>query len=258
MTAVERHPPGTISWFDLMTPDADRARAFYQGLFGWTYQIGPAETGHYTICQVRGLPAAGLGPLPPGACFPSAWNIYFAVAEIDPVAARIKAERGQVAMGPMDVMEEGRLAFCMDPTGAAVGLWQPKRHVGAQIVDEPGAMAWAELLTRDPVAASAFYTRVFGLEARKLDAPGLDYTTLHLGAKTVGGIMQMGDHYPAATPPHWMAYFAVADTDAAVHRATDLGGRVIAPAFDSPHGRIAVLGDSTGAVFSVITLASAS
>src|SRR5262245_15815094 len=130
MTTVERHPPGTISWFDLMTPDPERARIFYAGLFGWDYQIGPAETGRYTMCLLGGRPAAGLGQMPPGASFPPAWNVYFAVDEADTFAARIKAEAGQVPMGPMDVMEEGRLAFCLDPTGAAFGIWQPRRHAG--------------------------------------------------------------------------------------------------------------------------------
>ena len=36
---------GTPTWFDLMTPDADKARAFYAALFGWQYVVsGPEMT----------------------------------------------------------------------------------------------------------------------------------------------------------------------------------------------------------------------
>ncbi len=40
--------------------------------------------------------------------------------------------------------------------------------------------------------------------------------------------------------------------DEAVAIATREGGKVLAPAFDTPHGRIAVLADPSGAAFSVM------
>jgi hypothetical protein len=48
-------------------------------------------------------------------------------------------------------------------------------------------------------------------------------------------------------------YFAVTDTDAAVAKVAELGGRVVRPPSDTPYGRIGVVTDSDGAVFSVIT-----
>jgi hypothetical protein len=53
-------------------------------------------------------------------------------------------------------------------------------------------------------------------------------------------------------PAHWLVYFGVADTPAAVAAAEHGGGSVLIPMMDSPFGRLAVLTDPTGATFSVI------
>lgn len=62
----------------------------------------------------------------------------------------------------MDVLDAGRMAFLVDPTGGFIGLWQAGRHHGAELVNEPGALVWNELRTRDVEAAAAFYGEVLG------------------------------------------------------------------------------------------------
>ena len=83
MTTVDAHAPGTPCWVDLMTPDPEKARDFYEDVFGWTYEVGPPETGHYAMCLAGGRQAAGIGKLPEGAPFPTAWTIYFGTADAD-------------------------------------------------------------------------------------------------------------------------------------------------------------------------------
>ncbi|MCK6590132.1 MAG: VOC family protein [Polyangiaceae bacterium] len=254
MSTVDKHIPGTVAWYDLMTPNLEGARKFYEGLFGWTYEVGPAETGFYTMCRIGDRNAAGMGQQPENAPFPSAWNCYFQSESADADVARVKENGGQVMMGPMDVMEEGRLAFCMDPTGAAFGLWQSKRHQGAGVINQHGAMTWSEVCTRDAVKARDFYSAVFGLEGRKIDASGMEYYTLHKGDATAAGVLQMNERFPAEIPPHWMPYFAVNKVDDTVKKVNELGGKVLNGPFDSPYGRIAVVADPFGAAFSVIQL----
>ncbi|HEY2641141.1 MAG TPA: hypothetical protein VGI66_14835 [Streptosporangiaceae bacterium] len=62
----------------------------------------------------------------------------------------------------------------------------------------------------------------------------MKYATLDFDRNSVGGIGEIGADQPAEMPPYWGAYFAVADTDAAVEKAAELGGSVVAPAWDSP------------------------
>lgn len=252
MTKIDQHVAGTVSWVDLMTSNPEKARAFYTGLFGWTFDVGGPEMGGYSLGKLDGRQVGGIGSPPPNSPFPPAWSVYFATDDADATAAKVKEHGGTVVMGPMDVMEEGRLAFFADPTGAHFGVWQPKRHGGAQVIEEPGSTVWFEVNTRDAARARDFYCRVFALEPKKLEG-GMptEYWTLHKGPKTVGGVLQMTKEWEGV-PPHWMAYFEVTDTDAAAKRVTELGGKVSVPPFDTPYGRISVVNDPTGAVFSII------
>ncbi|WP_235879614.1 VOC family protein [Polyangium aurulentum] len=252
MSKIDAHKPGTPSWFDLMTPDIDGAKRFYGGLFGWSFETGGPETAFYTMCRVGDRNAAGMGKQPENAPFPTVWTVYLASENVEADAARVKEHGGSVMMGPMDVMEEGRLAVCTDPTGAVFGMWQPRRHGGAQIANEHGSMTWCEVATRDASKARDFYTTVFGLEGRKMEGAGVEYYTLHKDKETAAGILQMNEQWPANLPPHWMPYFAVDDADAAVERVTELGGKVHNGPFDMPYGRMAVVSDPYGAVFTLI------
>ena len=76
--------------------------------------------------------------------------------------AKVKEAGGAVMVEPMDVMDLGRMAIFADPTGAVLGVWQPGTFIGAEIVNEPGALSWNEVNTRDPGAAKVFYGSVFG------------------------------------------------------------------------------------------------
>jgi predicted enzyme related to lactoylglutathione lyase len=82
---------------------------------------------------------------------------------------------------------------------------------------------------------------------------GLAYTEWALGGKTIGGMMQMNEMWPAEVPSHWMVYFAVTDTDVAAAKAEQLGGKISVPPTDIPPGRFAVLNDPQGGFFSIIT-----
>ena len=117
----------------------------------------------------------------------------------------------------------------------------------------PGSVIWNENLSREFDANKAFYQAVFGYSYGDMSADGFQYATLDLGGRPVGGIGGIGADQPASTPARWNTYFGVEDTDTVVARAAQLGGQVIAPAFDSPYGRMAVLSDDQGAVFSVMT-----
>jgi len=253
MSHVNQHPAGTPSWVDLMTPDPEKAREFYAKLFGWTYALGGPETGHYAMAQLAGRNVAGLGKMPDGAPYPSAWTVYFSVESVDATCARIKEKGGKLMMEPMDVLQEGRMAIAIDPTGAAFGLWQPKRHKGAGVVGEHGAMVWHEVYTRNAQASRDFYSAVFGLESRKIPDGGIDYWTLHKGsADGIGGILQMNEQWPQSVPAHWQSYFAVKDVDAVVKAAKEAGGKVESEPTDTPYGRMASLADPFGARFSLI------
>jgi predicted enzyme related to lactoylglutathione lyase len=143
-----------------------------------------------------------------------------------------------------------------DPVGAVIGLWQPNQHIGAQVANEPGTFCWSELVTTDLEASKAFYGAVFGWGAEDQGPPGGPpaYTEWQLGGKSIGGMMAKSPDMPAEMPPSWGVYFAVADTDATVAKARELGGSVFMGPTDIEPGRFAVLADNIGAVFNVLQL----
>ncbi len=247
-------PAGTPCWIDLGVGDIARASAFYARLFGWDIQAGPPEAGGYAMCLMDGRPVAGIGPTqgPPGT--PAAWTTYLASGDLDETARRIKAAGGQTFMEPMDVMDVGRMAVAADPGGAVFGVWQARAHTGVGVANEPGSLCWNENLSRAYDQNQAFYQAVFGYEFGDMSGDGFRYATLKINGTEVGGIGQLGAGVPAGVPAHWETYFAAADTDAAAATAADAGGRVIEPPRDSPFGRIAVVADDQGAMFSLISL----
>jgi len=220
---------GTPNWVDLQTPSQDAAKAFYSGLFGWTYDDQPMPEGQvYSMAMLGEHTVAAIAPQPPemvAAGAPPMWNTYLAVDSVDDAVAKVEAAGGKVAMAPFDVMDAGRMAFVMDPAGAPVALWQANQHIGASLVNEPGTINWNELITTDP-AAAAFYQHVAGLTTSTMDMGAGEYTLFEANGQMVGGTTppQM-----PGTPNHWHVYFGVADADAAVAKATGPGPGVRHP-----------------------------
>ena len=164
------HAPGTISWTDLETTDQDGAKAFYGALFGWEYEDMPVGEGAtYSMAKLNGRSAAAMsGQRAEDAArgVPPHWNLYVTVADVDAAASAVAGAGGQVFAEPFDVFDAGRMAVIADPNGAALCLWQPGTNIGAEVVNEPGALTWADTATTDAPAAQAFYSAAAGLALR--------------------------------------------------------------------------------------------
>jgi uncharacterized protein len=256
MSERTSYTPGTPSWVDLGSPDLDAAVEFYGALFGWdVHEAGdPEQTGGYRMAYLSDKPVAGMMPLMQEGQ-PPAWTTYVSVEDADATAAAVREAGGSVIAEPMDVMDVGRMAVFADPAGAVFSIWQPRAHPGAGLVNEPGAFTWNELNTRDPDAAKAFYSAVFGWEIAEHEMGEMGtYVEWKQGEDPMGGMMDMRGRVPDEVPPHWLTYFAVEDTDATVEKVKELGGGVAFGPIDIPAGRFAVVHDPHGAMFAVIKM----
>jgi predicted enzyme related to lactoylglutathione lyase len=183
---------------------------------------------------------------------PPHWGAYVSVASADEAAAKAASLGGTVIVPPFDVFDFGRMAVLQDPAGATFSVWEPKSHIGVTRINEPGALCWTELATRDVEGAERFYTSLFGWGLKKSAGGGMEYTELLNEGVPIGGMMKMGDQYPPGVPPHWLTYFAVDDCDASASKAASLGGTTLVGPMDIPNtGRFAVVQDPQGAVFAV-------
>lgn len=257
MAEFTAHTPGTFSWPELATTDQKGAVAFYRALFGWDLNdvpLGPGET--YSMFQLKGKEVSAASTLQQEQRqmgVPPHWNSYVTVKNVDESAKKAQSLGGKLLMPPFDVMDAGRMAVLQDPTGAVFEIWEPKRSIGARILNEPGALCWTELTTSDTKAAESFYTQLFGW-VPKHSAPGspMEYTEFSVGGTPSIGMMAKPEGMPAHIPSYWMPYFQVTSADQSASKGKELGGKVMIGPQDIPGtGRFAILTDPQGAMFAV-------
>jgi predicted enzyme related to lactoylglutathione lyase len=253
---------GKPCWAVAMLPDVAAGRRFYGELFGWEFAEPDEERHGYSEARLAGRPVAGLTGKPDGR-MPSTWNLHLATDDIVATSARARDAGGQIVVPPFPVADAGTSAVLADPGGAVFQLWQGGEMAGFERSGVPGGYGWAELYTRDPDEADAFYTAVFDYGTRDLtEAVGDDFVVWTPSGEPVDdehavlGRGRVADRYPEPMPPHFLLYFEVADCDAAVGTATGLGARVLREPEGSPYGRNAVLVDDQGAAFAVIAPAT--
>ncbi len=235
-----------------MTSDAERSRAFYCRLFGWTAEEPAEDFGGYVNFTKNGVRVAGCMASEPGSGMPDAWSVYLATDDAEKTLDAATANGGQVHIQAMTVGDLGTMAFLGDPGGAGIGVWQPGLHKGFGLLDEPGAPSWFEQHTRDYQDTVAFYRNVFGWDTHVLsDTPEFHYTTLRHGHSLLAGIMD-ATGFPDGVSAHWSVYFGVDDTDAALAKIVELGGSIRMAAEDTPYGRLAAAADPTGAQFKLV------
>ena len=114
-----------------------------------------------------------------------------------------------------------------------------------------GHFAWHELMTSDPDAAVAFYTKAMGWTTTSYENDP-NYRIWMSGQIPLGGVMRLPeDARSMGASPHWLPYVAVPDVDATERQALAMGGKVYVAARNIVAGRFAVLADPHGAIFAV-------
>lgn len=260
------YPPGVPCWVDTAQQDVPAAQDFYGRLFGWTFKnVLPDDVEDaYLIATLNGRDVSAIASAHTGEEI--AWNTYVAVSDADATAAAVTAAGGTVTGEPTDAGPGGRQAGCVDPRGGHFKLWQPRRRLGAQLVNVPGTWNFSDLQTTDPQAAANFYGPLFGWEfddagfATMIRRPG--YAD-HLAATIDPGIKER--HAATGTPPgfsdaigwigqladeqqaeHWQVTFAVANRDESVELAEKLGAAAVSSE-DNEWSKTALIQDPQGA-----------
>jgi uncharacterized protein len=295
MPERDGYTPGVPCWVDASQPDPEAALDFYGGLFGWEFEdvMPPSSEGKYFIARkeaksssifdtsgdLRSGDVAAVRSIPEATPPTAIWSTYFWVDSAAEAASKVRAAGGDVVKEPFDFMDACRMAMFTDPEGAAFGVWEAKEHKGARLVNDPGALVFNGLNSRDVQGARSFYGSLFGWQTGAIGGgaegwtlpgygdwlerehhPGLRKQMAAAGAPegfedVVASIIPIAGDQPD-TPPHWSVTFAVADADATAAKATELGGKVIVPPFDAPWStatytiRVTVIGDPQGATFS--------
>ena len=257
---------GNPCWFELATRAGglDAAGAFYRAVLGWKIEDSGMEGFDYHLANADGDMVAGLMVPPPAVAeMPPFWMIYFAVDDADAFVTDATAEGAVLHRGPEAVPGTGRFALLSDPQGAAFGILQPDmggmseadiaraEAGGAFNPGKAGHGAWNELMTSDPEAGFAFYSKLFGWtkgDAVNMGDAGV-YQILRRDNVDIGGVMGLGQ----APAPNWLPYFGLAGgVSKGVEAIRMAGGVVHHGPTEVPGGTfIALAQDPQGAWFAV-------
>lgn len=191
-------------------------------------------------------------PLEAGITRP-VWLGYIGVDDVDATVSAALRDGATECVPPTEIPGVGRFAMILDPQGTCTYLMRGAVEGGVSQSFAPlvGHCQWNELVTTDPVAALAFYTRHFGWTRGNVMPMGPlgDYQFLLSGNVQFGAIMK---RTRADAPPLWRFYFGVDDIDRAVQAITAGGGRLLGDPQQVPGGGYAVVAvDPQGAEFGV-------
>jgi predicted enzyme related to lactoylglutathione lyase len=256
------NPRGDYIWYELMTPDPEGSKAFYDAVVGWN--IGKAEEAYngYRMIGTDGGFAGGVLPLNAEMQQHGArptWLGYIHVTDVDQSIKSIEQAGGKALMPATDIPNVGRIAMVADPQGAPFYVMKPIPPEGRE--NEPstvfspgkdGRCSWNELSTSDPVAARRFYGEQFGWTSDEFMDMGehgeyrfFDHHGVRLGA--VSGMMNQDQH------PHWRYYFRVPSVSKAKETAEAKGGKVVMGPMEVPGGDHIIIGfDPQGAEFALV------
>ncbi|MGW2086788.1 VOC family protein [Streptomyces sp. NPDC001880] len=246
--------PAAPCWVNLMTRDLESAQEFYAAVLGWTFR--PGKLGQeFSVAQRGDVPVAGIGAVATAYRVAVAWTPYFAVADVDAAASRIRERSGTVAVGPM-ALGKGRGALAADRDGAVFGIWERVEPAASPPAPDIHSHAWLRLHTRNAFDAAIFYGEVLdwasgrpgGCEVSyEKDEVIVDCDGLRLARISSGAVEAAPD---PLVRPHWQVHFPVTDVPATVAAARENGGSLVEEQ-TLPEGSEATLLDPDGGLFTV-------
>ena len=254
---------GSFIWYELMTPDSDGAKGFYDAVVGWDIEPQAAgEMDYRMIGRSDGKHAGGVMRLSDqmreGGARPG-WLTYIAVDDVDAAVSAIEGDGGRTLMPAHDLPGVGRFALVADPQGAPFYVMrpepprdQPDAVSDVFSVDRPQHVRWNELSTTDPAGAIAFYTRHFGWrQDGDMDMGELGkYQFLYRGGTMIGAVMPRMPQMPASA---WTFYIGVDDIDGATEAVRSGGGQVLQEPIEIPGGEYSINAlDPQGAAFGLV------
>ena len=255
---------GSHIWYELMTPDPQGARAFYEAVVpGWSVgKRNPGAIDYRMIGRSDGGNAGGVLGMDDGMREHGAkplWLGYISVDDVDAMIGQVEAKGGAVHMPATNIEGVGRIAMVADPQGNAFYIMRPQPPAGQDnaqsdvfSTDQEQRVGWNELTTADPVAARQFYGELFGWTSDEFMpmAELGEYRFFARGGTTIGAVCGL---MPNGGDSRWRYYIRVPSIAAAVEAVNAAGGSVSMGPHEVPGGDHIIIGnDPQGAEFALV------
>jgi predicted enzyme related to lactoylglutathione lyase len=257
------NPQGDFIWYELMTPDAERAGEFYSAVIpGWSFgERMPGDVNYRGIERSDGGSAGGVLQLDDSMRSQGArptWLGYISVTDVDEAISSIQRAGGKALMPAFEVPNVGRIAMVADPQGAPFYVMKPippagKPDASSDVFSptQPQRVSWNELNTSDPSAARGFYGKQFGWTSDDFMPMGElgEYRFwVHHGVQLGAVCGLMGQ-----SAPKWRFYFRVPSIAEAKAVVEAKGGTITNGPHEVPGGDYVIIGiDPQGAEFALV------
>lgn len=253
---------GSHIWYELITPDPDAAKAFYDAVVGWNIEPEPSgEMDYRMIGRSDGGMAGGVMRLTDEMASRGArptWLAYINVDDVDTTVASIESGGGKVLLPAFDIPDIGRIAMVTDPQGNPFYVMKPvppaeKEDAHSDVFSAAAEqrVSWNELSTPDPAAARQFYGGLFGWDSGDFMDMGEfgEYRFLDHDGQRIGALCGVGPNSSAG----WRYYIRVRSISKAAEAVKAGGGRVTMGPHQVPTGDWIVIGtDPQGAELALV------
>ena len=115
--------PANIVWFEIPADKPERAKKFYQGLFGWKIKKFAGLSDYWHIDTGGGDQTPDGGLMPRKHKHHTITN-YVDVDSVEASAAKVIKLGGTVCVGKTAVAQMGYFVICRDPEGNEFALWE--------------------------------------------------------------------------------------------------------------------------------------
>jgi hypothetical protein len=219
--------PATLRHISINANDVQRARAFYEALFGWRFQPwGPPD---FYLIEGAGIGAAlqGRRDIAPGGTILGV-EATMAVDDVPTTSRAIEAAGGRILSGPFHIDTVGTLVWFEDTEGNIAGAM---RYDAADPVRRPSQTATNvfrhfAINADDVQRAKAFYETVFGWTCEPWGPPDF-YIVRNAGPSFNGALQGRRELTPGATVRGFEASIGVADIKALARAVEGNGGRMV-------------------------------
>ena len=254
---------GSHIWYELMTPDPDGARRFYEAVIpGLTFgERLPGDQDYRMLNRSDGGMLGGVFGLTDEMREHGAkpiWMGYVGAEDVDGTVREIGARGGKSLMPAFDI-PQGRIAMVADPQGNPFYVMKPIPPAGQEdkqsdvfSATEEQRVAWNELTTADPTAARQFYGELFGWTSDEFMPMGEmgEYRFFHHQGAMIGAVSPVCGE---GGTPGWRYYIRVPSISAAAEAVKSAGGTVAMGPHEVPGGDQIIIGfDPQGAEFALV------
>ena len=253
--ATNQYIPGQVVWADLFTSDVERARQFYEGVFGWEWHPVTYAPQYYGLLYKGSQRVAGIAhrDAPEGHSEYGRWVHFVSTDDVARSGKAILAAGGEELLAPVRHDARGDFAIYAGPHQEVFGLIRSSSGDPGEVRARLGEWIWWQLFTPDVPGTVASLKDLFGYETTEKRVTS-DVTIVHLSAKgharAVVGPLPPDDPDATAT---WVGFVRVDEIGRTVDKVVANGGKVmLQPDPEILDGNIAVIADPVGTLLGLL------